>query len=126
MAAVGYIKPFKFSIKFFSVPFSLIGIHFNHCKNKNQIFNFCLFHRLYRGSEVTVGSEDLLLKFFERAYLFKRGQVEHVLTMANFKLKPSLFTPCPIRGVVYPLKAFLPFFFFLLFVSFFILVGGGE
>ena len=28
---------------------------------------------------------------FFRAYLFKRGQVEHLLTMANLKLKPSLF-----------------------------------
>ena len=42
-----------------------------------------------------VGSEDLL-QIFERAYLFKRGQVEHVWTMANVKLKPSLFMPCPI------------------------------
>ena len=29
-------------------------------------------------------------------YLFKRGQAEHILTMANSKLKPSLFTPRPI------------------------------
>ena len=29
-------------------------------KNKIQIFNFGLSHRLYRGSEVTVGSEDPL------------------------------------------------------------------
>ena len=29
------------------------------------------------------------------AYLFKRGQVEHVLTMTNLKLKPSLFTSRP-------------------------------
>ena len=30
-------------------------------------------------------------KVFLRTYLFKRGQVEHVLTMANLKLKPSLY-----------------------------------
>ena len=33
-----------------------------------------------------VGSKDTLRIFF-------KGQVEHVLTMANLKLKPSLFTP---------------------------------
>ena len=27
--------------------------------------------------------------------MFRRGQVEHVLTMANLRLKPSLFTPHP-------------------------------
>ena len=27
--------------------------------------------------------------------MFKRGQVEHILTMVNLKLKPSLFTPHP-------------------------------
>ena len=27
------------------------------------------------------------LQFFERAYLFKRGQVKHILTIANLKLK---------------------------------------
>ena len=32
-------------------------------------------------------------KDFVRAYLFKRGQVEHVLTMTNLKLKPSLYAP---------------------------------
>ena len=35
------------------------------------------------------------LKFFLMGILFKRGQVEHILTMANLKLKPSLFMPCP-------------------------------
>ena len=39
-----------------------------------------------------MGSEDQLQFFFLRAFLFRRGQVEHVLTMANLKLKPSLFT----------------------------------
>ena len=53
-------KSSNFPFNVFSVPFRLIGIHFDHCKNKIQIFNFCLFHRLYRGSEVTVGSEDPL------------------------------------------------------------------
>ena len=27
--------------------------------------------------------------------MFKRGQVEHIFTMANLNLKPSLFTPPP-------------------------------
>ena len=65
-----------------------------HGKSKIQIFNFGLSHRPCRGSEVTVGSEDPL-QIFERVYLFKRGQVEHILTMANLQLKPSPFTPRP-------------------------------
>ena len=69
-------------------------MHFDHGQNKIQISIFGLFHRLNRESEVTKGSEDTL-KIFKRAYLFKRGQAEHVLTMANSKLKPSLFTPRP-------------------------------
>ena len=40
-----------------------------------------------------VGSDDPLQKIFQSAYLFKRGQVENILTMANLKLKPSLFMP---------------------------------
>ena len=36
--------------------------------------------------------------------MFKRGQVEHILTMANLKLKPSLFTPRPKKS-----SPFLPF-----------------
>ena len=58
---------------------------------------FGLSCRLYRGSEVTLGSEDpfylIIYLFFLRACLFKVCQVEHVLTMANLKLKPSRFTP---------------------------------
>ena len=41
-----------------------------------------------------MGSEDPLhffFFFFFRAHLFKRIEVEHVLTMANLKLKPSIF-----------------------------------
>ena len=45
-----------------SVPFRLIEIHFDHCKNKIQILIFCLFHR---GSEVTVGSADPLQFFLK-------------------------------------------------------------
>ena len=55
------------------------------------------------GLEIMVGSEDPLQKKKKKnwAYLFKRGQVEHVSTMANLKLKPSLFTPRPnVGGVV--------------------------
>ena len=43
-----------------------------------------------------MGSEDPLQNFSKRAYMFKRGQVEHVLTMANFELKLSLFMPRPV------------------------------
>ena len=81
-----------------SVSFRLIGIHFDHCKNKIEFFNFCLFHRPHRGSGVTVGSENPLQNFFKgNIILFKGGQVEHVLTMANLKLKPVLFTPRPVE-----------------------------
>ena len=38
---------------------------------------------------MTVGSEDPLKT--QGHILFNRGQVEHVLTMANLKLKRSLF-----------------------------------
>ena len=38
-----------------------------------------------------MGSEDKLEFFFNGILV----QVEHVLTMANLKLKPSLFTPRP-------------------------------
>ena len=43
-----------------------------------------------------VGSEDALQNFFKvHIYLFKRGQVEHILTMANLELNPSPFMPHP-------------------------------
>ena len=35
------------------------------------------------------------MALFERAYLFKRGQLEHILTMANLELNPYPFTPRP-------------------------------
>ena len=82
-------------LNIFSVPFRLTGTHFGHCKNKIQFFNFCLFHRLYRGSEVMVGSEDAL-QFFLKGIFVQEGSSEHILTMVNLKLKSSLFTPCPI------------------------------
>ena len=61
---------------------------------KFKFSNFGLSHRTHRGSEVTMGPEDPL-QFFERAYLFKRGKVEHILTMANLKLNPTPFMPRP-------------------------------
>ena len=91
----GVRKTLQIFLNVLSVPFRLIGIHFDHYKIKILIVNFCLFHRLYRGSEVTVGSEDTFQFFFKEENLFKRGQVEHVLTMANLKIKPSLSTPRP-------------------------------
>ena len=63
-------------------------------KTKFRFSIFGLFHRQYRGSEVTMGSEDTL-KIFWKDMFVQKGQVEHVLTMANLKLKPSLFTPRP-------------------------------
>ena len=69
-------------------------MHFDHGKNKIQIFNFWPSYMLCRGSEVKTN-----FKMFERKYLFKRGQLEHVLTMANLKLKPSLFTPALLTTV---------------------------
>ena len=80
---MGYVKPFEFPINVFGVLFRLILIHFDHCKNKIQIFIFLPFHRLYMGSEVTVGSEDPL-HFFKGIFvqdgssgtLFDHGQSE--------------------------------------------------
>ena len=66
-------------------------MHFDHGKNKIQIFNLWTLGLICREFEVTVGSENQLN--FLRAYLFRRGKVEHVLTMANLKLRPSLYTP---------------------------------
>ena len=59
-------------------------MHFDHGKNKIQIFNFCLFHRLYIGSEVMVGSDDPLQNFLKGIFAqegssgtrFDHGQFE--------------------------------------------------
>ena len=56
---------------------------------------FGLSHRLCRGSEVTVGSEDPTSNFFFflRAYLFSRGQVDNGQFENNFNLpylRPTL------------------------------------
>ena len=55
--------PSNFQLNGIRVPSMLFEIHFDPCKNKIQIFNFGIFHRIYRGSKVTVGSEDPL-KYF--------------------------------------------------------------
>ena len=86
----GTLNPSNFPLNVLNVPFRLTGIHFDHYKNKIQFFNFVPF-----PSQVTWGLKTHF-KSFEREYLFKRGQVEHVLTMAILKLKPSLFSPRPI------------------------------
>ena len=44
-------------------------MHFDHDKNKIQIFNFGLSHRLCRGSEVTMGSEDQLRIFLKGIFV---------------------------------------------------------
>ena len=47
-------------------------MHFDHGQNKNHIFIFFfLFHRLYRGSEVTMGSEDTLKTFLKGKFVQK-------------------------------------------------------
>ena len=83
----GVCKSVKISIVF-GVLFELIGIHFEHCNNKIRFSFFSFSHRLRRGGVWILTS--MFLKV-----MFKRGQVEHILTMANLKLKPSLFTPRP-------------------------------
>ena len=46
--------------------------------------------------EVMMESEDTLKCFKgQNKMCSKGGQVEHIMTMANLKLKPSLFTACP-------------------------------
>ena len=81
-----------------TIPFRLLWMHFDHGITKFRFSIFSLSRRLCRGYEVTVGCEDVKtnFKFFWMTSLFRRGQVEHVLTMENFKLNPSLFTPHPI------------------------------
>ena len=39
-----------------------------------------------------MGSDDPL-QIFERTYLFKTGQAERILSMANLKFKPFLLIP---------------------------------
>ena len=59
-----------------------------------------------------LGSEDPLQIFSNGAYLFKRGQVEHILTMANLKLKPSLFIRSTNMGAIsseYDIHVGVPF-----------------
>ena len=63
-------------------------------KTKFRFSIFGLSHRLCRGSEVRVGSEDQLQNLLKGIFV-QGGQVEHILTMANLKLKPSLFMPRP-------------------------------
>ena len=45
-----------------------------------------------------LGSEESPQNFLYRAFLFKRGQVEHVLTTVNLKLKPPYLHP----ALLYP------------------------
>ena len=67
LASEGYVKPSNYPLNIFGVLFRLIGIHFDHCKRKIQIFNFLAFQfRLYRVPEVTVGSEDPLQHLCKR------------------------------------------------------------
>ena len=59
------IIPSNFPLNVSSVRFRLIGIYFDHCKDKFK-FSFFAFSLGYmEGSEVTVGSEDPLQNFFK-------------------------------------------------------------
>ena len=62
-------------------------MHFDHGKNKIQIFHFCLFHRLYGGgSEVTVGSEDQLQNFLKGVFV-QEGSSGTRLDHGQFEIK---------------------------------------
>ena len=61
-------------------------MHFNHDENKIQIFNFGLSHRLYRGSEVTVGSEDTL-KIFLKGIFVQKGSRGTCFDHGQFEIK---------------------------------------
>ena len=92
----GMQNPSNFPLNVFSVSFRLIGIHFDHCKNKMEILNFCLFHKLYRGSGVTIVSEDPLHFFFSKGIFVQVRSSGTRFDHGQFELKPSLFTPRPI------------------------------
>ena len=94
---MGLVDHVQFLLNVIIIPFSSLGSFeciLTIAKTKFIFLIFRLFHGLCscRGSEVTVGSEDQLQKFLLSAYLFRRGQVEHSLTMVNLKSKPSIFT----------------------------------
>ena len=82
----GVHNPLNFPLNVFSVPFRFIGIHFDHCKNKIQIFNFCLSHRLYRGLEVTVGTEDPL-QIFSKGVFVQEGSSGTCFDHGQFEIK---------------------------------------
>ena len=87
------LDPSSFPLNVFSVPFRLIGMHIHHCKNKIQFFNFCLFHRLYRGSEVMVRSEDPL-QIFLKGIFVQEGSSGTRFDHGQFEIKTFLiYTP---------------------------------
>ena len=49
------------------------------------------------GSEITVGSEDLLQDFFLKGIFVQEGSSGTRYDHGQFELKPSLFTPLPNR-----------------------------
>ena len=71
LAAVRYVNPSNFLSIVSSVPFRLIEYILTIARIKFNFSIFCLFHRLYRGSEVTVGSEDPLQIF--KGHICSRG-----------------------------------------------------
>ena len=70
---MGSVDHIQFCLTGIIIPFRLLRIHFDHGKNKSQIFVFWPFpYRPCRKSEVTVGSEDPLRKFL-KGYICSRG-----------------------------------------------------
>ena len=85
----GTQNPSNFPLNVFNVPFRLIGIHLDHCKNKIQIFNFCLFRRLCRRSEVTVGSENFSIYFLKSIFV-QEGSSGTRFDYGQFEIRPAL------------------------------------
>ena len=82
----GFMYP-EFCLSGIIIHFRLLWIQVNHGKNKIQILKILAWGNdgVWRPTSI----------FFQRAYLFKRCQVEHILTMVYLELKPSPFMPRP-------------------------------
>ena len=80
------------------ISFRLLWMHFDHGKNKIQTFNLWPLPEAkwwVWGDGTVWRPNSKTFRELSRVYLFKRSHVEHVLTKANLKLQPSLFTPRP-------------------------------
>ena len=97
LAAVEYLKPFKLSIK--CLWCSFLGyleyiLATARIKFKFSMLAFFIGYRPIGGVRWRRGLKTHF-KIFLKGISVQEGQVEHVLTMANLKLKPSLFMPRP-------------------------------